>query len=296
MPGQWAKFGAKTEAMTTLSNTNSYPCIWFDGKAKEAFDFYISVFPDSKITSENPVVVKALLDGTEFMGLNGGPIHQPNPAISFMYVTSDKAAIKKIWEQLNQGGFTLMPLSNYPWSEYYGWVADRYGVSWQLYYGPGAWKYNKIVPTLMFSQAHQGKCQQALDFFEKTFPQYKSDGILRYTEGNMAGQVQHTQFTINGHLLMAMDSGVPQPFTFTEGISLVLECEDQASIDYYWDAFTKNGGEESMCGWCKDPFGISWQVIPKNIGQLLFGSSDPQKSQQALMQMRKIEIDKLRNP
>ena len=281
--------------MSTLSNTNSYPCIWFDGKAKEAFDFYVSVFPNSKITDENPIVVKALLDGTEFMGLNGGPVYKPTPAISFMWISDNKEVITQVWEKLTQDGNILMPLDSYPWSAHYGWVQDRYGATWQLYYGENDWKHNKIVPTLMFCGEQQGKCQQALDFYESTFPQYKNDGILRYTDGDMNGQIQHTQFTANGYLLMAMDSGVPQPFTFTEAISLVLECDDQEAIDYYWNAFTKDG-KESMCGWCKDPFGVSWQVIPKNVGKLLFGAPDPQKAQQALMQMRKIEIEKLRNP
>ncbi|SDF58389.1 VOC family protein [Chitinophaga filiformis] len=280
--------------MNASSNTNIFPCIWFDGKAKEAFDFYVSVFPNSRITDENPIVVKALLDGTEIMGLNGGPMYKPNPALSFMWVSNDKVAIAQIWEKLAEDGRIFMQLDSYPWSASYGWIEDRYGVSWQLYYGADDWKYNKLVPTLMFGQAQQGQCQQALDFYERTFPAYKNDGLLRYSEGPMTGQIQHTQFTLNGHLLMAMDSGVPQHMTFTEGVSLVLECDDQETIDYYWNAFTKSG-EEGLCGWCKDPFGISWQVVPKNIGQLLFKSHNPQKAQEALMQMRKIEITELQN-
>lgn len=279
----------------STQNTSIYPCIWFDSKASEAFRFYVSLFPNSTITAENPMVVKARLDGTEVMGLNGGPMFQPNGSISFMYVSPDKVLLKKLWEQLTAAGKVLMPLDNYPWSEYYGWVQDQYGANWQLYFGADEWRYDKIVPTLMFCGDHQGQCQQALDFYAKTFPQYKSDGIMHYAEGEMAGQIQHTQFTVNGRLLMAMDSGVPQTFSFTEGISIVLECDSQESIDYYWNAFTKEG-EESMCGWCKDPYGVSWQVIPNNIGDLLFKSPDPQQAQQALMKMKKIDIEKLRNP
>lgn len=279
----------------STTNTNLYPCIWFDGKASEAFHFYVSVFPNSAITAENPMVVKASLDGTEFMGLNGGPMFKPNGAISFMYVSPDKTLLKQVWEQLSADGKVLMPLDSYPWSEFYGWVEDRFGANWQLYFGADEWNHDKIVPTLMFCGGQQGKCEEALAFYEKTFPQYKNDGVMRYAEGDMTGQIQHTQFTLNNRLLMAMDSGVPQTFSFTEGVSLVLECNDQEAIDYYWNSFTKEG-EESQCGWCKDPYGISWQVIPRNIGDLLFKSADPQKSQQALMQMKKIDIEKLRNP
>ncbi|WP_276482569.1 VOC family protein [Paraflavitalea pollutisoli] len=279
----------------STTNTNIYPCIWFDGKGSEAFHLYTSLFPNSAVTADTPMVLKAKLDGTEFMGLNGGPMFKPNPAISFMYVSPDKTLLKQQFDQLSEEGKVLMPLDSYPWSEYYGWVEDRFGASWQLYFGADEWKYNKIVPTLMYCGPHQGQCQQALDFYQKTFPQFKSDGIMHYPEGDMKGQIQHTQFTLNGHLLMAMDSGVPQSYTFNEGISIVLECDSQESIDYYWNAFTKDGAE-SQCGWCKDPFGVSWQVIPNNIADLLFKSSNPQKSQQALMQMKKIDIEKLRNP
>lgn len=280
--------------MDALSNTNIYPCIWFDGNAKEAFEFYGSIFPDSAITDENPIVIKAHLDGTELMGLNGGPMYKPNPSISFMWISHDDEAISRAWEKLTDGGSVLMELNSYPWSARYGWVQDKFGVNWQLYYDKDEWGYNKIVPTLMFGHTEQGKCREALAFYEKLFPVYEGDRFLLYEEGEMKGQVQHTQFTANNFVLMAMDSGVPQTFTFTEGVSLVVECDDQQTIDYYWNGFTK-GGQESMCGWCKDPFGVSWQVVPKNIDKLLFNASNAQKAQEALMQMRKIEVAVLEN-
>ena len=134
-----------------------YPCLWFDGNAKAAADFYCSVFKNSQIISDIPMVVTFELNGTRFMGLNGGPM-----------------------------------------------------------------------------------------------------------------------------------------FKFTEAVSFVVECENQGEIDYYWNKLTE-GGEESQCGWLKDKFGVSWQIIPAILEELM---SDPEKSQrifQALMPMKKIEIEKLIN-
>ncbi|MBL7713422.1 MAG: VOC family protein [Chitinophagaceae bacterium] len=138
-----------------MSNT-IYPCLWFDGKAKEAAEFYCSVFKNSRITQENPMVVRFELDGIQFMGLNGGP-----------------------------------------------------------------------------------------------------------------------------------------QFTFSEAVSYVVECADQQEIDYYWDKLTADGGQESMCGWLKDKYGFSWQIVPEILGRLM---SDPEKGQrvmQAFMKMKKFDIQTL---
>lgn len=135
-----------------------YPCLWFDGQAKEAADFYCSIFKNSKISSENPMVVIFELDGKRFMGLNGGP-----------------------------------------------------------------------------------------------------------------------------------------HFKFNESVSFVVDCEDQQEIDYYWNKLLEGGGKESQCGWLKDKFGVSWQIVPTILGKLM---SDPEKSgrvMQAFMQMKKFDIEKLLN-
>jgi predicted 3-demethylubiquinone-9 3-methyltransferase (glyoxalase superfamily) len=135
-----------------------FPCLWFDGQAKAAAEFYCSIFPNSKITDENPMVVKWELDGKPFMGLNGGPM-----------------------------------------------------------------------------------------------------------------------------------------FKFNEAVSFVIDCETQEEIDYYWNRLVTNGGAESQCGWCKDQFGVSWQVVPKILGKLM---ADPEKGQRvvaAFMKMKKFDIQTLIN-
>src|SRR5436190_16783521 len=104
-----------------------YPCIWYDGNAKEAAEFYCSVFKNSKITSENPMVVIWEMNGEKFMGLNGGPMFKVNPSISFYVVCETMEETDAVWKKLNEGGTVLMPLDKYDWSEKYGWVQDKFG-------------------------------------------------------------------------------------------------------------------------------------------------------------------------
>ena len=274
--------------------SNLYPCIWFNNNAKEAMQFYSEVFPSVEITDENPVVVIANIEGMKLMGLNGGDRFKPNPSISFMVICEDRWEAESYWEKLIYEGKVLMPLDRYDWSEKYGFVEDKYGVSWQIYTGNYSDVGQKIVPNLMFGGANQGKADLAMDFYLHLFENSKGHGIMRYADGPTAGQVQHAQFDLNGYVVMAMDSGVEQDYSFTPGISLVVECENQESIDYFWNSFTKNGREE-MCGWCVDEFGVSWQVVPKELSLLM---KDPEKGQlvmAALMKMKKIDIETLRN-
>lgn len=177
-----------------------------------------------------------------------------------------------------------MPLDSYPWSSYYGWIRDKYGISWQLYLGKlSDVNHQKIAPTLMFGGSQQGNCQSAIDLYSSIFKDYKSQGILRYSEGEMKGQIQHSQFQIHGFTMMAMDSGAPQNITFDEGNYFIILCEDQNEIDYYWESFTKNG-TEGQGGWSKDEFGLSWQIIPKNLSEYLRLPANVQQ----LIKMKKI--------
>jgi predicted 3-demethylubiquinone-9 3-methyltransferase (glyoxalase superfamily) len=137
-------------------NNPIYPCLWFDGKAKEAAEFYCSVFKDSKIITDTPMVVQFELNGSRFMGLNGGP-----------------------------------------------------------------------------------------------------------------------------------------HFKFNEAVSLVVNCETQEEIDYYWEKLTGEGGQESMCGWLKDKYGLSWQIVPSNMGKLMTDPARAQRVMPVLMQMKKLDIRKL---
>lgn len=263
--------------------------IWFDNTASEALRFYTSLFPNSRIVTENQMATEAELSGVRFLGINGGPMFKPNASISFMIICETREEIDRLWAALGTDGRVYMELSTYPWSEYYGWVGDRYGVTWQLYLGQLSEVNNqKIVPTAMFTREVNGRCAEALDFYASVFPDFQLQGAMKYPEGEMEGLIMHAQFVAKGNTFMAMDGGDGHDFQFNEGISFLIPCRDQAEIDHYWNAFTKDG-KPSMCGWCQDPFGVFWQVAPENIDQLMLNP----ESRDKILQMKKIDLSLL---
>ncbi|TDS11930.1 VOC family protein [Sphingobacterium paludis] len=269
-----------------------YPAIWFRNAAKEAFQDYVSIFPDSQIIESNAVVISTKLNGVPFIGINGGPYFTPNPAISFMVICETEEEIDRLWEMFLDDGEVLVPLDNYAWSPYYGWINDKNKVSWQLYLGSLEEVNNQvIVPTLLFCGPQQGKCEEAIAFYKSVFRDFTEQSSISYPDGDRQGQILQAQFVVNGFTFIAADNPDSKPFSFNEALSLVIPCEDQKEIDYYWAAMTKNG-EESRCGWCKDPFGVSWQIVPHNIDELLRLNPAANKS---LMRMNKINIADLIN-
>ena len=150
----------------------------------------------------------------------------------------------------------------------------------------------KITPYLWFD----GKAEEAVNFYVSLFQNSKIENVSYYGEGMPypAGTAMAIQFQLEGQQFIALNGG-PQ-FHFTEAISFLVSCETQEEIDKFWNALTANGGEESMCGWLKDKYGLSWQIIPPILGELI-GGNDPEKAgraMQAMLQMKKIEIDKLK--
>lgn len=269
-----------------------YPSVWCNNNAREMADFYVSVFPETRITDENPVVVMVEISGQRLMLLNGGDMFRPNPSISLMYLTTSQSEVEKIYSRLIEKGNALMGLGEYPFSPKYGWVEDRYGVSWQLYTGKAEHIIQKLVPTLMFTGVNNGKAEEAVGFYTSVFPGSQPRGMMRYTgaEGEVAGNIQHGEFTIKDYLLMIMDSTGPHAFGFTEGLSLTVLCDDQDEIDSYWSSLISGGGEESMCGWLKDRYGVSWQIVPSVLDSLIARSP---RVMEELLKMKKLDIRKL---
>ncbi len=278
-------------------NNNIHPCIWYNGNAKQAAAFYCSLFPNSKITTDTPMVVNWELAGQKFMGLNAGPMFKPNASISFLVVCEDDTEINTLWEKLSDGGMAMMPLDKYDWSERYGFVQDKFGLAWQIMKGKYSDVNQKITPAFLFVGNSYGKAGAAVKYYTEVFKPSAIQGILLYAEneGPAAGSVKHSQFILDGKVFMAMDGYGEHHFAFNEGISFVVECKDQKEIDYFWDTLTSDGGQESMCGWLKDKFGVSWQIIPHNIGQLMTDFDMGSRRMQAMMKMKKLDIGKLEN-
>lgn len=274
-----------------MNNYKITPSIWFDNNAFEAMKWYASIFPNSTYTQNSPIVVTAKLSNIPFVGINGGPTFQPNGSVSFMVTLETQDEVLYLWEFFTKEDHQIiMPLQEYPWSSSYGWLKDKYGVHWQIYLGQlESVNYQIITPTLIFPKQRESLCKKALTFYKDLFDDYKSQGRLFYKEAPLQNFIQHAQFVAHNMTMMAADSNSENPEPFNEGVSFVLYCSDQDEIDYYWDKITAKG-QESQCGWCKDEFGVSWQVIPHNIDILLAS----QEAQQAMYQMKKIIIADLK--
>ena len=281
-------------------NNNIFPCLWYDGDAKNSADFYCKIF-EGKITAENTMVINIDIFGQRLMLLNGGPQFEKNASISFMIVCETEEEVEKYWNPLSENGKILMELGEYPWSKKYGWVRDQFGVTWQLYLGEKHGE-QKVIPTLMYIHENNGKAMKAMEFYTSIFPNSKIESVLKYGEGvggenhEPAENVQHAHFQLNHYSFFCMDNSYDHQFDFSEGISIVIMTDNQTETDHLWNSLTSNGGRESMCGWLKDQFGVSWQIVPKRLLELMNDHENPAKAQKvmmALMHMQKIVIAEL---
>jgi predicted 3-demethylubiquinone-9 3-methyltransferase (glyoxalase superfamily) len=274
---------------------NITPCLWYNGQAQEAAALYCSVFTDAKITAQSPIVTAINISGHSITLLDGGPMYKPNPSISFFYICEKEDELNKIWNAFSKEGTVLMGLDKYPWSEKYGWINDKFGISWQVALGNISDVGQKITPCLMYTGKQYGRADEAIAHYSSIFKNVRVDGILRYGANELPdqeGKVKHAQFALNGQKFMIMESAAPHNFTFTEGISLTIHCETQKEIDYYWEKLTESGAE-SMCGWLKDKFGVSWQIVPNILNKIMSDPAKAGKAAQAFMSMRKLNIEQI---
>ncbi|MFM1654990.1 VOC family protein [Brevibacillus sp. B_LB10_24] len=289
------------------------PHLWFDKEAKEAAEFYCSVFPDSEIKSTATLhntpsgdcdVVSFNVWGHPFMAISAGPFFTFNPSISFIVhfdPSREKGAavhLDKVWNQLSEGGTVLMPLDKYPFSERYGWIQDKYGVSWQLLLtNPDGEPRPAIVPSLMFVGNNCGKAEEAREFYLSIFRNAKPGALFRYgpdQEPNKEGTVMFTDFLLEKTWFAAMDSALEHPFSFNEAISLLINCETQEEIDYYWENLSAVR-EAEQCGWLKDKYGVSWQISPAALDEMMTKSTPEQRDRvtKAFLTMKKFNIAEL---
>ncbi|MEA5155110.1 VOC family protein [Raineyella sp.] len=289
------------------------PNLWFNRTAEEAVEFYVSVFPDAKINSVVRYPTEGLPDfqrdfagevltldfqlaGAPFTAINAGAEFAFTPANSFFagFVAGpDPRAREKLdtlWEALATDGEVLMPIGEYPFSPRYGWVKDRYGLSWQLLLGnPEGDRRPDIVPCLLFGNTAQNRAGEALDYYLSVFPDSRPGQRVPYPEPTgpaVAGAVMYGDVELGGTWIAAMDSGAPQEFTFNEAVSYTVTCADQAEIDRYWAQLSKVP-EAEQCGWCKDQFGVSWQIVPADMATLMARPD----AYQHMMGMKKLIID-----
>jgi predicted 3-demethylubiquinone-9 3-methyltransferase (glyoxalase superfamily) len=290
------------------------PHLWYDKEAKEAAEFYTSLFPNSEITNVTTLhdtpsgdcdVVSFKLWGYSFMAISAGPLFKFNPSISFMVnfdPSQDKDAkirIDEVWAKLLDGGKALMPLDKYPFSERYGWVQDKYGLTWQLIFtNLEGEERPPIIPSIMFVGDMTGKAEEATDFYLSVFKESKRGAIARYPAGmepDKESTVMFTDFKLEGQWFAAMDSGRMHDFALNEAISLIVNCDSQEEIDYYWEKLSAVP-ESEQCGWLKDKYGVSWQIVPKEVDEMMTTGTREQidRVTQAFLPMKKFDIAKLK--
>ena len=291
------------------------PNLWFEGNAQEAVEFYVSVFPDSKINAKSyypnsaeeglaefqlPLAGEVLtidfeLGGQGFAAINGGPEFKFNPSISFM-VNFDpskdnqaKEHLDELWDKLIDGGQALMPLEAYPFSKRYGWVKDRYGLSWQLILtDPAGEPRPFIIPSLLFTGKNTNHAEEAINYYVSVFEDAKVGELANYPEDTgpaKKGSLMFADFMLANQWFSAMDSGVEHDFTFNEAVSFSVSCNNQPEIDSFWEKLSSDLQFE-QCGWCKDKYGLSWQIVPENMADLM----ERPKAFKKLMPMKKIII------
>lgn len=291
------------------------PNLWYDKEGKEAAEFYTSVFPDSKMgnvttlhntPSGDTDIVSFKLWGYSFMAISAGPYFKFNPSISIM-VNFDpsqdndvKTRIDEIWNKLSEGGKALMPLDKYPFSERYGWIQDKYGLSWQLILtNPEGEKRPAIVPSLLFTGEVYNKAEDASDFYIGIFKNSKRGMIAKYPKGmepDKEGAVMFTDFMLENQWFAAMDSAPEHGhnFKFNEAVSLMVYCKDQEEIDYYWNKLSADPKAE-QCGWLKDKYGVSWQITSRAMEEMMNKGTPEQidRVTQAFLPMKKFDLKKL---
>ena len=281
--------------------------LWFDKEAREAAEFYTSVFKGSRIkdtatisntpSGDTDIVTVELL-GQEFTLISAGPLFKFNPSISFLVVCNTKEEVDALWNELSKGGKALMDLGAYPFSERYGWIQDKYGLSWQLIFFSGRAIRQRIVLTLMFVDRVVGRAEEAINFYASVFRNAFVGDIQRYRKGeepDVEGTIKHASFTLEGQQFAGMDSAREHNFAFNEAISLMVHCETQEEIDYYWGRLSADPKAE-QCGWLRDKYGLSWQVVPNIMAEMMKDKDEKRKARvtEAFLKMKKFDLEALK--
>jgi predicted 3-demethylubiquinone-9 3-methyltransferase (glyoxalase superfamily) len=275
------------------------PCLWFDTQGEEAANYYASIFKNARIghisrygkagneihgrTEGSVMTVEFELDGQPFVALNGGPHFKFNEAVSFQVFCDSQDEIDHYWGKLSAGGQEGS----------YGWLKDKFGLSWQIVRSAVAKR--KITPCLWFDT----QAEEAANYYVSILKNARIGHINRYGKagkeihGRAEGTVMTVGFELDGQPFVALNGG-PQ-FKFDEAVSFQVFCDSQDEVDHYWGKLSA-GGQEGPCGWLKDKFGLSWQVVPSQLIEMLShpNSEKTERVTGAFLQMKKFDIAALK--
>jgi predicted 3-demethylubiquinone-9 3-methyltransferase (glyoxalase superfamily) len=297
-----------------MATTNRIiPHLWFDTEAVQAAEFYTRVFPASRIVGRTVIegtpsgdcdFVAFDLWGLRFMGISAGPAFRFTPALSFLVnfdpsrLDDPKGMLDRAWDLLAKDGQALMPLGEYPFSDHYGWIRDRYGLSWQLMLtNPAGEPRPEIIPALLFGGKKAGQAEAAIREYTSVFQDSRVGTLVRHAAGpgpDKEGTVQFADFQLMGQWFAAMDSAYGHAFDFNEAVSLLVQCESQREIDAYSGALSAVP-EAEACGWLKDRFGVSWQISASAMdGMLLRGTAEGRRRVvECFLKMKRLDLARL---
>lgn len=278
------------------------PHLWFAAQAKEAAEFYVTLFDNSSVDTVTVItdtpsgdcdVVSFTLAGSQFMAISAGPVFIINPSISFYVSCDSEDEANTLWSKLIEGGFAMMDYAAYPWAQKYGWLKDRFGVSWQISWSTLDDRAQKITPMLMFTQDGAGRARDAIEKYVSVFPDSGIDVVVPYEEGDgdTPGFIKHSRFHLCGQKFMAIESSGPHEFVFNEAVSFIVRCNTQEEIDTYSDALSAVP-EAEQCGWLKDAYGVSWQITPAVMDEMMACGDNEKIARvtQAFLPMKRFDI------
>ena len=275
------------------------PHLWFDTQAHEAAEFYTSLFQESAITQVNTIsntpsgeveTLTFTIMGHTFMAISAGPYFKLNPSISVTTVLEEDL-IEPIWNRLAAHGNVLMPLDSYPFSSTYGWLQDRYGLSWQLMSNDtGRQNIDPITVSMLFCGENFLRAEEAVNHYLSIFDHAE----LNRMQKDGVNRVLFSSFILENQQFSVVDSGLVHDFAFNEAFSIMVECDSQEEIDHYFDKLSAEKDAE-QCGWVKDAYGVSWQIVPRQMNELLQHGTQQQRDRvtQAMLKMKKINLSKL---
>lgn len=281
------------------------PFLWFEKNMDEVIGYYTGIFPNVTVkgaaeidnTPSGKVQTRSMvIYGTQLDLMTAGPYLPFNPTISFIINCETPEEADELWQKIIAEGKALMPLDSYDFAKKFGWAEDKYGVSWQVLCMEGPGVPEKLVPTLMFCGEVAGRAEEAVNFYTSIFKNSRLDYISKYdgTEPERdepKATTKHAGFILDGSRFSALDSGKASLLTFKQAVSFVVNCADQAEIDYFWEKLTE-GGEEVQCGWLNDKFGVPWQIVPNRMTEMLSEGTPEQIARvtEAFMKMKKFDL------
>lgn len=284
------------------------PHLWYNTEAKQAASLYTQLLPDSGIDwihtvtdtpSGDAELIQFHLGDTTLAAISAGPYVKLNESASLMLDLSSKEEVDRLYQALIVDGRELMPLQAYDFSPYYAWIEDRFGLSWQLSYNPDLEKDFTISFCLLFSEHQVGLAESALKTYQKCFDNSQLERISYYKDGEAplaTAKINYSQLRIGDQDLILMDHGYGGENSFNEAFSFMIYVETQEEADAYYEHLSAVP-EAETCGWAKDAYGVSWQIVPRVLMEA-YDKARPEQLQQLhqeILKMKRLDINRIKS-